>query len=72
MVHMWLDETVVRKVEGGAGYYRDSKAKIGQGELVNIHWLETPMYVVQEKIQSAAELKFNTTAHVFNFEYFRF
>jgi hypothetical protein len=30
------------------------------------------MYVVQEIIQSAAELNFNTTAYVFNLEYFRF
>ena len=71
-MHMWLHESVTRKGEGGADYCRDPKAKRGQGELVHIHWLETPMYVVQEKIQSAAELKFNTTAYVFNLEYFRF
>ncbi len=72
-MHMWLDESVTRsKGEGGADYCRDPKAKRGQGELVHIHWLETLMYVVQEKIQSAAELKFNTTAYVFILEYFRF
>jgi hypothetical protein len=69
---MWLDESVTRKGEGGVDYCRARrtliKAKRGQGELVHIHWLETPMYVVQEKIQSAAELKFNTTAYIFNLE----
>ncbi len=71
-MHMWLDESVTRKGAGGTDYCRDPKTKRGQGELVHIHWLETPMYVVQEKIKSAAELKFNTTAYVFNLEYFRF
>ena len=59
---MWLHESVTRKGEGGGDYCRDPKAKRGKGGLHHIHWLETPQYVVQEKIQAAAELMFNTTA----------
>jgi hypothetical protein len=71
---MCLDESVTRKGEGGADYCRDPKAKRGQGELVHIHWLETPIYVrdAGENTISKVELKFNTTAYVLNLEYFRF
>jgi hypothetical protein len=60
---MWLHETVTRKGEEGKDFCRDPKEKRGKSPLYNIHYLETPQYVAQEKIQSAAELRFNTSAY---------
>ena len=61
---MWLDESVTRKGEGGGDYCRDPKRKRGtEGGFFPIHWLETPLHVVQEKIQAAAEARFNTVAY---------
>ena len=60
---MWLHETVTRKGEEGKDFCHYPKAKRGQSPLYNIHYLETPQCVAQEKIQSAAELRFNTSTY---------